>query len=150
MLTLHTSLRLNDEEVAARVLDGEAIMINLSNGNYYSMDKVGGFLWELVEQERTLEHMVAAILTHYDVSRGQAQADVERLAAEMVRENLVNVSGDEAPLRENQPEESQHKLPYEPPILNAYRDMADLLALDPPMPGFGEIAWKEPDEELIP
>ena len=150
MLTLHNSLHLNDEEVAAKVLDGEAIMINLSNGNYYSMDKVGGFLWELVEQKRTLGHMVAAPLTHYDVSREQAQADVERLAAEMVRENLVNVAGDEAPPRENQPEDAQQKLPYEPPILNAYRDMADLLALDPPMPGFGEIAWKEPDEELIP
>ena len=150
MLTLRTSLHLNDEEVAAKVLDGEAIMINLSNGNYYSMDKVGGFLWELVEEKRTLGYMVAALQSRYDVSAEQAQADVEQLAAELVRENLVKLSGDGAPLRENQLEASQQKLPYEPPTLNAYRDMADLLALDPPMPGFGEIAWKEPDEELIP
>ena len=45
MLSLQSCLRPNEEEVAAKVMDGEAILINLSSGIYYSMDKVGGVLW---------------------------------------------------------------------------------------------------------
>ena len=42
MLTLQNRLRPNEEEVAGKVMDGDAIIINLSNGIYYSMDKVRG------------------------------------------------------------------------------------------------------------
>ena len=41
MLMLKHRMQPNKEEVAAKVMDGEAILINLSNGIYYSMDKVG-------------------------------------------------------------------------------------------------------------
>ena len=146
MLTLHTRLRINEEEVAATVMDGEAIMINLSNGIYYSMDKVGGLIWEMIEGRHSLGEMVTAITARYDVSLNQAQADIERLAAELVQENLVMVSNDKSPRGENQQGEPQQRLRYESPQLNIYGDMADLLALDPPMPSLQEITWKEPDD----
>jgi hypothetical protein len=150
MLSPDTHLRLNEEEVAAKVIDGEAIMINLSNGVYYSMDEVGGLIWEMIEGRYSLQEMVAEIIARYDVSPRQAQADVERLVGELFEENLVMPSNDELPRRENQPQERQQRLPYEPPNLNIYRDMADLLALDPPMPSLQEITWKEPDDRSFP
>jgi len=141
MPSLQSRLRPNEEEVAAKVLDGEAILINLSNGTYYSMDKAGGFIWELIEGRHSLEEMVAAIIARYEVSSSQAQADVERLAAELVEESLVRLSDDQAPWRQEwQPEQCQ-RLPYESPQLNIYRDMADLLALDPPTPGLEYTPW---------
>ena len=121
-------------------------MINLVNGTYYSMDMVGGFLWELIEKENTLEEMITAIVNRYDVSQEKAQADVERLATELVQENLVWVSNHGEQGSRQQVPEAQEKLPYESPDLNAYRDMADLLALDPPVPGLQEHAWQEWDE----
>lgn len=146
-MTPLTRLRPNEEEVAAKVMDGEAILINLSNGMYYSMDKVGGLIWEMIEGNHNMEEIVAAIIAHYDASPEQVQADVERLATELVEENLVNISDNEAPRGENQQRELEQKLPYESPRLNIYRDMADLLALDPPMPGLGDLVWKKPDDE---
>ena len=41
------------------------------------------------------------------------------------------------------PPPSQDRLVYEPPQLNIYRDMGDLLALDPPVPGLGD-PWMDP------
>ena len=61
MLKLDDHLRPNGEEVAAKVMDGEAILINLSNGMYYSMDKVGGFIWELIEGGYSIQQVVVAI-----------------------------------------------------------------------------------------
>jgi hypothetical protein len=94
-----------------------------------------------------LEEVIEATTTRYDVSREQAQVDVERLATELLQENLFRVSDGGAPPQKPLVQKDQQKLPYETPILNIYRDMGDLLALDPPTPGFQEIAWKEPKEE---
>jgi len=144
MLSLQARFRPNEKEVAAKVLDGEAIIINLSNGIYYSMDKVGGLLWAMIEAGHSLEETVEEIVARYDVSSEQARADIERLAADLIQENLVLASDHVPPPGETQGPGSRQKLAYEPPQLNIYRDMGDLLALDPPMPGLEEIPWKEP------
>src|SRR5207244_1097272 len=86
MLALHGHLQPNENEVAAKVMDGEAIIINLANGVYYSMDKVGGLIWEMLEGKYSLEEMITATVVQYDVSRGQAQADIEQLVEELLRE----------------------------------------------------------------
>lgn len=144
MLALHSRLRRNEEEVAAKVMEGEAVIINLSNGSYYSLEKTGGAIWAMVEAGHSLEEMVEELVRRYDVARSQAQADVQRLAAELLQEGLVTLSDGQSPPPRQAP--TAPPLPYEPPILNAYRDMADLLALDPPVPGFKDIAWKDPTE----
>jgi hypothetical protein len=146
MLTLQQRLS-PCEEVAAKVIDGEAIIINLANGIYYSMDKVGGVIWEMLEAGHSLEEVIEATIRRYDVSREQAQADVERLATELAQENLLRVLDGGAPPQQPVVQDGQQTLPYETPTLNIYRDMGDLLALDPPTPGLQEIAWKEPKEE---
>jgi len=147
MLNLHDCLLPNGKEVAAKVTDGEAILINLSNGVYYSMDKVGGFVWELIEGGCSIEQMIVAITVRYDVSREQAQADVERLTAELREGDLVAVQTNGLTPPENHQQQVQSRLPYEAPKLNIYRDMGNLLALDPPMPGLAEMNWKEPDDD---
>ena len=147
MLTLQSRLRPNEEEVAGKVMDGEAIIINLSNGIYYSMDKVGGFIWEMVERRHSLETIVELISTRYDVSTEQARADVERLVGQLVEENLVKGADGEVPKGEGPGLGVEEKLVYESPQLNIYRDMGDLLALDPPTPGLENTPWKEPDDK---
>jgi hypothetical protein len=146
MLKLQTRLRPNSEEVAAKVMDGEAILINLSNGIYYSMDKVGGMIWELVEKGYSLEEMATTIVRHYEVAAEQAQADVERLAAEFLQEKLV-LEADGLSPRAIPINGSQQREPYEAPQLNIYRDMGDLLALDPPIPGLEATSWEDSDED---
>ena len=147
MLTLQSRLRPNEEEVAGKVMDGEAIIINLSNGIYYSMDKVGGLIWELIEGRYSFEEMVTALCARYDVSAEKAKSDVERLLGELVQENLVIVTQNGAGRGDNQVQQSEQIQAYESPKLNIYRDMGDLLALDPPTPGLEVTPWKDPDEE---
>ena len=146
MITARSRFRAREEEVAAKVMDGEAILINLSNGIYYSMDKAGGLVWEMVEARRRLEEMASCIVARYEVTAEQALADVERLMEELLQENLVVEWEDGAAVIGVVEPGSIKKLPYEAPKLNIYRDMGDLLALDPPTPGLQDLSWKETDE----
>jgi hypothetical protein len=139
-------LRANDAECAAKVLDGEAVIINLLNGTYYSLDKAGAVVWELAAEGGTIAEIVGGLTARYDVDAPRAQSDVERLIDELVAERLL-VPRDGASRSATSAASSNGssaRLPYVAPLLTRYRDMADLLALDPPMPRLEDIVWEEP------
>jgi len=139
MLDLEARVRPNTQDVAAKVLDGEAIMINLTLGTYYSLDRVGTVVWELIERGHSLKRVVEAVTSRFDVSPETAGADLQRLVGEMLEEGIV-VQADEGAKQYGEPEPPTSRTTaarsaYEPPKLSIYRDMADLLALEPPTPG---------------
>jgi hypothetical protein len=144
MLNSHHCFRPREEEVASKVIDGEAIIINLANGVYYSM--VGAYVWDLLQAGHTLEAVTTAVTRRYDVAREQAESNVRDLVQELVEENLVVSTENGAAAPTEGEMEQQEKAPYDIPKLNIYRDMGDLLALDPPVPGLGDTPWKEPEE----
>jgi hypothetical protein len=141
MITLDSRFEHNDSEVAAKVIEGEAVFINLSNGTYYSMDKVGGFIWGLIKKNYSLGEMVRVITDHYDVSAEQAKTDLETLTTKLLEEDIVRVGKGQSP-GEELIRPPTNRLNYETPKLNTYRDMNDLLALDPPMPNLKDIPWE--------
>lgn len=142
MLSVTHRVSPNADAVAAEVIDGEAIIIDLATGVYYSMDGVGGSIWALIETESSFEEIVTAIVARYEVSRNQAETDVQEFVAELLREKLVVVSEQQSAARADPKAAPEQKLPYVAPKLITYRDMGDLLALDPPVPGLQDIPWK--------
>jgi hypothetical protein len=144
MLEPQTRLQIA-KNVAAKVIDGEAVVLNLVNGMYYSTDGVGADAWGLLDRVPTIAEIVDAIVARYAVPHAEARADLEALVGELLQENLVVV----APVGNStgaDPEESPpHKARYQRPVLNSYRDMGDLLAVDPPMPDLEDLSWKESD-----
>lgn len=142
MLSLEQFITPNKSEVTSKVMDGEAIMINLASGVYYSMDKVGGTIWEAIEQGRRLDQILECVRTAYDVSEEQARTDLENLVNQLLEENLIVLQEKGEPLPQEGDSGPSTPGSYEPPVLNSYRDMGDLLALDPPMPGMAETPWQ--------
>lgn len=136
----------NDREVAAQVIGGEAILINLSSGIYYSIEKAGGAAWSLIAAQYSIAEAAEAIAARYSVDQAQAQADLVTLAEALIAEGIIEAATGAAA---STPVESLDEmppagqaLPYVAPFLNTYRDMGDLLALDPPMPGIDELPWQ--------
>jgi Coenzyme PQQ synthesis protein D (PqqD) len=142
MLTAATRFRPNTAEVAAKVIDGEAILMNLSNGLYYSLADSGAALWELLECGYSLEEMGQVLSDRYGVDRSRVLEDADRLMGELLQEGLVqaDVNGQK---EKDVPVPAAAPSAYAAPVLNKYSDMADLLALDPPMPNLGEIPVNE-------
>src|SRR5262245_11602755 len=86
----------NQSTVVAKILDGEAIIINLLTGAYYSTGGVGAAIWQCVEDQRTVAEIVAAITAAYDVSQSVAEQDVRRLLDELAAEELVTTATGDA------------------------------------------------------
>lgn len=145
MSELPERFRVNTEEVAAKVIDGEAIIINLTTGVYYSMDGVGGRVWSLLESHHGLDAVAEAIRAEYEVDPETCRADVLGLAAQLFEEGLM-LASEEEPSGSTAGVDVDAKVGYKAPELSIYRDMGDLLALDPPVPGLEPIPWEDPGE----
>ncbi len=130
--------KLKTDNTAATVIDGEAIIVNLTTGVYYSMDKVGAAVWEMMEQGMSVPQISAAIAARYEVDANTALADIEALTEKLDAEDLIVIT-DEPDADFSQPGPAANRMPYATPNLDIYRDMGDLLALDPPMPGLRDI-----------
>lgn len=127
-------LKVREEGIAADVVDGEAVIINLNSGMYYSFDNVGALIWSLVEQGRPLADIADSIVRIHEVGDEQARQDLQTIAARLLEEELVSVdSGTTAPTGDL-PAGGADRLPYVTPTLTKFDDMAELFALDPPLP----------------
>jgi hypothetical protein len=135
MLSLSQVISANEQQVAAKVMDGEAILINLGTGAYYSIGSTGGFIWSLVERRLSIQDIVESVMEHYAVVRATAEADVLRLADELCAEGLVTASAGGVETGVAPRLADKAKLPYQTPALEKFTDMAEMFALDPPLPG---------------
>ena len=52
-------------DVVYETFDGEVVMINLKNGNYYNFFKVGVEIWGLIEKEANLNDIIETIVNRY-------------------------------------------------------------------------------------
>jgi len=121
------------DNVAARVLEGEAIMVHLQSGRYFSAEGVAAILWHLLDSGVSFGDIVTRVAESCGLPPDQARAEVDRFIAELVREELLVTEREAAGTVPDVGAELKN-IPYSTPTLHAYRDMADLLALDPPMP----------------
>lgn len=128
---LGISYKLNEPQVTAKVMDGEAVIIHLGSGIYYSMDGVGCAVWESITSGSDTDAIADSLAARYGMDRQVAAADIGRLVSELVAQELV-VPADGAPGQTV----ALNGAPagYAAPTLQRYDDMADLLALDPPLP----------------
>ena len=115
------------------MIDDEAIIIHVASGTYYNTEGIGGWVWQQCAAGYAVHQIEALCSERFEVSREQSDADLAAFFAMLVAEDLVTETyAAEAALPAAEAEAA--RLAYSAPRLHAYRDLKDLLALDPPMP----------------
>ena len=137
MVTAASRFGVRPEEIAWKVLDGETIIINLMNGMYYSLPGVGSEAWELIGSGHSVGEVASSLAARYGAAPDVVTADITRLAEELLLEKLIynGQAGGQTEELATGPTGGSAVGEYRAPTLQTYRDMADLLALDPPTPG---------------
>jgi hypothetical protein len=80
--------RLTDDVLLQEVA-GEAVLLNLKDGVYFTLDETGARMIALFRQHGRLDLAIAAMEAEYEASRDQIEADMTRLLEEMVTHGLV-------------------------------------------------------------
>jgi hypothetical protein len=105
--------------VVHETIDGEAILIHLGTGTYYSLDGVGAEVWESLANGASSELVLDAGRERYDGG----------LLEELFREGLL-IEGE--PRTEVEvPELPAGRVPFVAPVLHTYTDMQEFMLVDP-------------------
>ena len=75
-------------------LEGEAVILDTDASEYYGLNEVGTRIWTLLEEPRTFEELVSALLEEYDVDRDQCEEDVRELLGQMMEKDLLDLHPD--------------------------------------------------------
>ncbi len=79
------------ETTAFRIIDKEAVILNLETGVYYSLNEVGARVWGLCDGSCSVKDITTAICEEFEVQEEQAEKDTLELVSDLLGEGLVGI-----------------------------------------------------------
>ena len=134
------------EEIVSEEIDGEVIIVNLRNGNYYSLSQSATVIWAGIQEHATVERLQEHLQRRYTGETGSMGRDLAELIQALEAEQLIILrSASEAPAAVEAPPADAaaagEKEAYRPPQFERFTDMGDLLLLDPVHEAEEEKGW---------
>lgn len=134
--------RRNDAELAAEQFEDGLVIINFLTGRYFSMNSTAEAVWALLEHGCSAETVAARLAEHCGVGESDGarlHADLEAFFAQLVQERLVCRDG--ASTVSPAGTLVAGPIPYEPPHVEVFEDLADLILLDPIHDVNEQLGW---------
>jgi hypothetical protein len=129
----------NSGQVISEIIDGEAVMINLTTGNYYSLNEVGAAIWDSIEAGASADEIVERLGGRYEGVQSEIEKATTGLIEELLREELI-VAAERDGSVVSAVEPVSDRPPFQAPLLEKHTDMQDLILLDP-VHEVGEQGW---------
>ena len=76
-------------DVQGTSLDGETVLLDLSSGRYYTLNRVGSVIWEHCTGDNTISDIQAVLCDRFDVAPERALDDLVTLVNQLVQEGLL-------------------------------------------------------------
>jgi pyrroloquinoline quinone biosynthesis protein D len=66
------------------------VLLHTGTGQYYSLDELGGRIWQLCDGSRRIADIVAVLCDEYDAPRSEIETDAMALVGELAEERLLS------------------------------------------------------------
>jgi hypothetical protein len=80
-----------NENTAARIIDGQAVIMTLGDNTLHTLNVVGSRIWELCSGPQTLEEIIMVINEEYTASYEEVRADCEVFIQEMLTKGMLTL-----------------------------------------------------------
>jgi hypothetical protein len=72
-------------------MDGEKVMLNIDNGNYYNLGEMGGVIWEMIKEPISVDELINDLLLEYDIDKMDCENQVILFINKLNSEDLISV-----------------------------------------------------------
>ncbi len=80
------------ERILKQEAEGSVVLLSVDSGGYYSLDALGGRVWDLCSGDLTVSDIAGRLEQEYDAPRATIEADLLELLSDLAREKLVRDS----------------------------------------------------------
>jgi hypothetical protein len=98
MLHLQRIAKLHADVVDASLDEGETALLHLGTKTYFSLNRTGSRIWELLKDGLSLEDVSRRIHDEFEVELDDARGSVLQLVDALAHQDLVSISGDSGDL----------------------------------------------------
>ncbi|RWE38239.1 MAG: PqqD family protein [Mesorhizobium sp.] len=86
----HDCVSATKDAVACEFGEGLALL-NLKSNIYYSLNGVGAFIWDLIQEPKPVADIRSAVLARYNVDAERCKADVDALLKGLAENGLARL-----------------------------------------------------------
>lgn len=109
-------------------MDGEIIILNTESGKYFSAEKTGMMMWEMLSGGYTSTEVAELFTNQFSLSDDVVTTDVNTILTQLNDEGLLKESKLSEPSKKVDLTDLEE---YKTPKILAYSDMEKLLLMDP-------------------
>ena len=151
MSTAHRSDRfeVNAPAVVSEIIDGEAVIMNLKSGHYFSIQGSGTAIWDWIGQGHSVDAVLQSTRQAFIGEAAEIENNVIRFINELLHHELIRPGAQAEKAPDGMPSvngEQKAPAPFEVPVVEVFNDMQDLLLLDP-IHDVDEAGWPRLKEE---
>jgi len=81
----------HNEDVAWRVIEGEALLVSPRTSHIFPMDGIGTRIWSLMDEERTGRDIARVLEEEYDQELSVVESDLSLFIDDLMKNELVRV-----------------------------------------------------------
>lgn len=134
---MESPLRVNTPNIVGEIIDGEAVIMDLTLGHYYSTSGSGAAIWAGIAAGLGRSQIAAKLATRFNADRNVLAGTVDSFVSELIEHGLVvdgstTTAPDAVAVAASESDPVAGTLEaFVAPVLNTYSDMEELLLLDP-------------------
>jgi len=130
--------------VVHETIDGEAVIINLESGAYFSAEGASAIAWQQIAGGASAADLIAVIGERYEGGAAEIETAVAQFVAQLSQEGLIRPAepAEGAPAAAPAPPPAA-KPAFKELSLRIFTDLQELLLLDP-IHDVDEVGWPAP------
>jgi hypothetical protein len=79
--------------VQGTTMEGETVLLDLSTGRYYTLNRLGSVIWEHCTGHSTISDIHAVLCDRFEVASERALDDLVTLVNQLIQEGLLQQEG---------------------------------------------------------
>lgn len=80
-----------NEKILASKIDKEVVIFDENNNSYFSLNRIGTSIWELLDQPKSIKQLISELQAVYEVSAEQCESDVLPFLDTLINKELLVV-----------------------------------------------------------
>lgn len=88
MLSLKSCVSKN-EKVPWRIIEGEAILVDVDKGEVIHLNEAGAEIWSSIDEEKSVDEIINHICDQFEVAKETAEKDTLEFLDQMIEKGMV-------------------------------------------------------------
>jgi hypothetical protein len=86
------TLYIQNDLLTTALMDGELVMMDLSQGKYFGLNTPASQIWSLLASPKSIDDVVLELMSLFDVAEGECRTDTIIFLQQLVDKQLVKVT----------------------------------------------------------